>query len=237
MIEKFLPAWLIVPLLAGTANAGSLTIFPVIVQMAPGQIATSVTIITPLGDAKTAYQVRAFAWSQKDGVDTLVPTDDLMISPPLGTMAAGSIQVVRLVLRARPAMQETTYRILLDEVPPPAVPGTVAIGLRLSMPVFAEPKTRTAARVRWGIKSSGGQTWLVATNAGNRHQSVSDITVAAENGDAYKLANPASPYILAGMTRRWQITGTAPAAGAKLRLRAKSDIGSVDQLVAVNSIP
>src|ERR1700742_1222288 len=74
-------------LAAGTANAQSLTVLPVSIELAPGQMATTLTVINQ-GDAETAFQIRAFAWSQRaDGDDQLGVTDDLRASPPIATVA------------------------------------------------------------------------------------------------------------------------------------------------------
>jgi Pili and flagellar-assembly chaperone, PapD N-terminal domain len=82
-------------------------------------------------DAETSLQVRAFAWSQSTlGDERLEPTTELMASPPICTITAGASQGVRLVWP--PQGGEASYRILLDQIPPPAAPGTVRIALRLS---------------------------------------------------------------------------------------------------------
>jgi fimbrial chaperone protein len=114
---------------AGAAKAQSLTVLPVNIEMAPGQMSTTMTVINQ-GTTETSVQLRAFAWSQKDGKEVLTASDDVVASPPAATIAPGATQVVRLVLRKAPGAQEATYRMLLDQIPPPAAPGTVRISLR-----------------------------------------------------------------------------------------------------------
>src|SRR4029077_4276678 len=97
--------------------------------------------------------------------------------PPAGPPGAG-----RWVPPAPPQGQEASYRILLDQLPPPAAPGTVRIALRLSIPILAEPATRAAPHVQWRIERGGGQAWLVAVNDGNRHETVRDIALATAGG-------------------------------------------------------
>ena len=191
------------------ARAQALTVLPVGIQMAPGQLATTLTVINQ-GDGETSFQVRAFAWSQPGpGDDRLAATDDLLASPPLGTITAGATQVVRIVLRRPAPTQEASYRILLDQLPAPATPGTVRIALRLSIPVFVEPVARIAPHLQWRVESGGGQAWLVAVNEGSRHETVRDIVLAAVRGGALRVEAGASPYILAGTTRRWRILSPA----------------------------
>jgi P pilus assembly chaperone PapD len=129
----------LIVLLAGSARAQSLMVLSVNIQMAPGQKATTLTVINK-GDSETAIQVRAYAWNQPDGDDQLTTSDAVLVSPPLTSIAPGVSQVVRLVLRQLPQGREATYRIVLDQIPPPAVPGTVRVVLRMSIPIFANQR-------------------------------------------------------------------------------------------------
>jgi fimbrial chaperone protein len=231
--------FLIALLAGGAASAQSLTVLPVSIQMAPGQMATTLTVINQ-SDGETSFQVRAFTWSQLGaGDDQLAATNELLASQPLATIAAGATQVVRMVLRRPPQGQEASYRILLDQIPPPAAPGTVRIALRLSIPILAEPATRTAPHMQWRIESGGGQAHLVAVNDGSRHETVHDIVLATGSGGALKVETNVSPYVLAGATRRWRILTPAlvPMPGASLHLTARADTGAIDQTVSVAAGP
>ena len=224
----------------GAASAVSLTVVPVTIQMEPGQMVTALTIINDGDcDCDTAFQIRAFAWTQPNGRDELEPTDALLASPPLGTIAAGGRQIVRVVLRQPPQGREASYRILLDEIPPPSAPGTVRVALRLSIPIFAEPRTRVAPHVQWQVESGTGQSFLVGINDGTRHETVRDIKLEAPDGRVLKVMADVNPYILAGATKRWHIVTPLPplAPGAVLRLIASTDAGNIDQPVRVVSGP
>jgi fimbrial chaperone protein len=220
----------------GAAHAQGLTVLPVTIELAPGQSATALTVINQ-ADSDTSFQVRAYAWSQQNGSDQLNPTGDLLASPPLGTIAVKATQVVRLVLRRPPQVGEATYRILLDQIPPPASPGTVRIALRLSIPVFAEPATRALPHVQWRIETDGRQASLVAVNDGNRHETVRNIALA--DGGTAKVEANVSPYILGGATRRWRlvVSGAPPAPGATMHLTAQGALGAIDQPVSVVAVP
>ena len=144
--------------------------------LSPGQKATSLTV-TNQGKSETAIQIRAFAWSQQDGRTSLTATDEVVASPPLATIAPGATQVVRLILRQSPQKREATYRILLDQIPPPAEPGVVHIVLRMSIPIFAQPAIRSFADVQFHLERNAGQLYLVGYNAGNLHESIRDIVL------------------------------------------------------------
>ena len=224
---------------AAAARAQSLTVLPVSIQMAAGQMATTLTVINQ-GDSETSFQVRAFTWSQPGaGEDQLAATDELLASPPLATVAAGATQVVRMILRRPPQGQEASYRILLDQIPPPAAPGTVRIALRLSIPILAEPATRSSATCAMADRKRRRTGALVAVNDGSRHETVRDIALATAGGGSLKVEANISPYILAGATRRWRIVtpGPGPTLGASLHLTARADTGAIDQTVSVAAGP
>jgi fimbrial chaperone protein len=231
-------AGLAVLLAAGAAQAQSLTVLPVNIELPPGQLATTLTVLNQ-GAAETSVQVRALAWSQPNGVEQLVASDEVLISPPIVTIAAAASQVVRLVLRHAPRGHEATYRVLLDQIPPAAAAGTVRVALRLSIPVFAEPATRALAHLQYHVESDAGQLYLVALNDGGRHDTLRGIALTTSAGAAVKTAPSASPYVLAGATARWRIDtgGAAPATGETFHLVALADTGAVNQSVAVVAHP
>ena len=213
------------------AAAQPMTVLPVTIQMAPGQKSATLTVIS---EGQTSFQVRPYVWRQNEQGDIqLADTDELLASPPLGTIAAGGSQVIRLVLRRLPIDREATYRILVDQIPPPAAPGVVQVALRLSIPIFAVPDTRVAPHVVWHIETSGGQTWLVAVNDGISHLTVRDLALRTAGGAAIPVeTRNVSPYILAGSTRRWRLSHAPP--GGLLHLTGSGDRGAIDQQVGVN---
>ena len=226
---------LILSIAAGSAQSQSLTVMPVKVLMSPGQAATTLTVVNQSA-TEASFQIRVFAWSQgATGDDQLAASDELVASPPLGTMAANATQVVRLVLRRPPQAREASYRIWLDQIPTAAAAGTVRIALRLSIPVFAEPSTRIVPRITWRIGGSGDQTYLEAVNDGGRHEAFRDISLASAEGSRFKIEAGASPYVLPGATRRWRILAGGPSLGhvATLHVTAKTDGGVIDQPVPV----
>jgi fimbrial chaperone protein len=229
---------LIVLLAGGAARAQSLMVIPVNVQLPPGQRATTLTV-TNQGNSETAIQIRAYAWNQQDGTDQLVTSDAVLVSPPLTTIAAGATQVVRLILRQPPQGREATYRILVDQIPPPAEPGVVHVVLRLSIPIFAQPVNRATPHLQFHIEHDAGSDFLVAHNDGGRHEAIRDALLVTSDGRKLIAAVNKSPYILAGATRRWLINtaGAIPQPGETLRLTSHADSSVIEQQVSVVNIP
>jgi len=226
---------LIIALLSGLPAAGqSLSVLPVNILFTPGQKATSLTV-TNQGKGETAIQIRAFAWSQQSGDDELSPSDTVVVSPPLASIAPGATQVVRLILRQPPRDREATYRILVDQIPPPAEAGIVRIVLRMSIPIFAEPTTRVVPHLQFHVERDGGSAFLVASNDGAHHEKIRDVALWTSDGHKLDTKSNASPYVLAGATRRWPIEaqGSLPAPSETLRLTAHADSGAIEQQVRV----
>jgi fimbrial chaperone protein len=225
---------LMVLLAGGVAHAQSLMVIPVNLQMAPEQRATTLAVINR-GDTETSIQIRAYVWNQQSGDDQLAASDAVIVSPPLASIAPGATQVVRLILRQPPQGREATYRILLDQIPPPAAPGIVRVVLRMSIPIFAQPTSHAVSRVQFHIERKAGQSYLVALNDGGRHDAVRDVVLRTSDGRKLTTNSNASPYILAGATRRWLIAsqGSMPLPNETLRLTARADAGAIERQVSV----
>ncbi len=220
------------------AKAQSLSVMPVNIYLAPGQSATTLTV-TNQGNSKTAVQIRAFGWNQHGDDDQLVTSDEVVVSPPIASIEPGSSQVVRLILRRPPQGRESTYRILVDQIPPPAEPGIVHLVLRLSIPIFAEPATRAVPQLQFHAELKSGLLVLVGINDGLRHEAIRDIEVATGDGRKLKAEAGSSPYILAGATRRWNIAveGPLPRPSETMKLTGRTDAGAIEEQVRVVATP
>nr|HET7860211.1 fimbria/pilus periplasmic chaperone [Caldimonas sp.] len=208
---------LAVSLLAATmaASAGSLSISPIRVDIAPGQ--RSVTLIVRNdGDQTTLVQTQLAAWSQADNEDRLEPTTDLLASPPIFELVPGGVQIVRLALR-RPADadRERSYRIVVSEVPGPPQPGFTGatFALKLSLPVFVD---------------ADGSLVLAATNTGAKHVQVRAVDVL-HDGPGVDARHAGLWYVLPGQRR---IVTVAPLPGRaiapdRVRIHADTDAGIV----------
>jgi fimbrial chaperone protein len=229
----------VILLLAGpAAPAQALSVLPVNVFFSPGQKASSLTV-TNVGTTETSIQIRAYAWSQQSGDDQLTESDAVVLSPPLTTIAPGASQVIRLILRQLPQGREATYRILVDQIPPPAEPGIVHMVLRMSIPIFAQPPTRAVPHVQFHLEMDSGKLILVGINDGLSHEVIRDVVLTTSDGRKLKEESTTSPYILAGATRRWPIAaqGSLPLPGESLQLTAHTDAGVIQQQVGFVAAP
>jgi fimbrial chaperone protein len=225
-------------LAADATGAQSLSVLPVNVFLQPGQKAATLSV-TNSGDKPTSIQVRAYDWGQKNDEDELTASNIVVVSPPLVTIAPGSTQVVRLILRQSAQTREATYRIILDQIPGPSESGVVQMVLRLSIPVFVAPATKAASQAQFHLERDGDKLFLVGVNTGLSHEVVHDIVVTASDGRALKLKSKVSPYLLAGATRHWELDpqGYTPQPGETLTLTAHGAVGAIEEQLRVATAP
>ena len=198
--------------MAEPSVAGTFQVTPINVELrAPGSSST-VTLKND-ADAPMNVQVRVFRWSQTDGKEQLVPSTDLVASPPMATIAPRSEQSVRLVRVAKsPVAAEETYRIFVDEIPDPSKQktGQIAVALRYSIPVFVMPSEPTQPQLAWSIRQADGTTYVSATNSGGRRMKISGLQLKDASGASVSLGEGLNGYVLARSSMRWVLPPKAP---------------------------
>ena len=208
----FVKAWrsvfaAVVAAACAAAQAASLQISPVTVDMPSDANAVGITLSNP-GDQPLYGQVRVFRWRQGDTGDTLDATGDMVASPPLIQVAPHSDQLVRLVRRSHGAVTtEQSFRVLIDEIPRPGTEAAngVTIRLRYSVPIFIHPAGPIGKPdLSWQLLH-GPQGWLLrVANAGNRHGQIGEVKLVAA-GRTLILNKGLLGYVLAGRTQQWKI--------------------------------
>lgn len=218
---------------ASMARAGSFRVSPMRIELAASRPTTVLRVVNTAADAITV-QAEVRAWSYAGERDVFGDTDDVLLNPPIFTIAPGVTQFVRVGLRARaPATSEASYRLFLEELPAPSTPVGTAVRtlLRISLPVFvASPGA--APKVQWRVERAGAAAVLLsATNTGNAHIHVNGISLRPEGGAAVASKNLAA-YLLPGQTREWKIPGAGIASAAQIELSARSDAGDLSERLA-----
>jgi fimbrial chaperone protein len=233
-LALFLAVGLAFALASGAVHAQGLQISPISVEMLPGQMTSTLAVTNKDGSAHS-LQIRPFKWDQADGTDRLVPTSELAVSPPITQVAAGDTQIFRLVLRQPATTQEASYRLLLDELPPPASPGSVRVALRLSIPVFGKVSTVNEGALKWRVVAEQNGAYLVGTNQSMAHVKVLKASLVQPGRAPLTVRIADAAYILPGVERRWPIQANSPLQiGSTLRLTATLSGGPVDVAVRVS---
>jgi fimbrial chaperone protein len=208
------------------ACAGVFSVTPVRIYMVPKDRAVAVTI-TNEADEPVVLQADVYEWRQTaEGEDDLVPSEDLILAPPIIKLAAKARQVVRLArLQPPDASRQLTYRLILRELPE-AVPTkgiSVPIALALSMPVFITPpvaKHRTACTA---ARDDRGTLAVSCANGGTAYAQVREVLVRQDAQIVGRFEGGA--YILPGARKRLALKAEHPAPVGALKLVVTFDDG------------
>lgn len=174
-------------------------------------------------------QVRVLSWQQQDFRDRYSDQHVVVASPPFATVPPQQRQLVRLMrIGAPPAHGEQAYRIILDEVPDPAIAAEESgVGLRLQMryvlPLFLYSKgvwtqprsdvrrdvaTASSPSLHWRLVKQQGKTLLQINNQGIVHARLTNV-FWGHSADASKailtLSKGFLGYVLPGQSMRFPL--------------------------------
>jgi fimbrial chaperone protein len=203
------------------------------VELANGRRTEALTLRNA-DDGPVVVQVHVVAWSQKDGVDQLDATHEMLVTPPVLQLPGNGEQIVRVALRGQPnRSQELAYRVVFEEVPQAAPAGFTGlrVALRLSVPIFIAPAGGKAhADLSWELHAlPDGQLEVAATNHGSAHSQVTDFEVqpsgAAEAGAAEALRGSTGKYVLPGSRVSWVLKAQPGQGQSSYTIRGHSDQG------------
>jgi fimbrial chaperone protein len=220
---------------AGAASAGSFQVNPVRATLSANQSISSLTVHNT-GDEATVIQLELFSWSQQDGKDVYTPTREILATPPIFTIPANGSQVVRVGLRRKPDTQrELTYRLFLQEVPPPPKPGFqgLRVALRIGVPVFVLPTAAVQPQLQWQAAHTPEGIKINVSNSGNVHVQIANIRLASPDSEP-AATHQIAGYVLPGQSRSWVLDEKAKP-GATLQLKAQTDAGEMQANVTVGA--
>lgn len=228
-MRKFIVASALLASSSVSAWAGSILVSPVHVRLSSDN-PTAVVKVTNQNKTPTVMQMSEFVWSQTaNGKRVLKPTRSLLATPPIFTLPAGGTQVVRVGLRVKPnASRETSYRLLLAEVPPKPAPGAVSlqIALRFSIPVFVAPSHGVAMpKLAWSAsRIADNKVTVTVKNTGNAHARLMQLSLGtSDKGPSLAKIDPGLGYILPGTTLSWTVKlSSSLKPGQDLMVRGKT---------------
>lgn len=200
--------------------AATILLWPIDPWLAADAKATELWIQNQ-GNSATTMQVRIVRWKQEDGHERYTAQQDVVASPPIVTIAAGSKQLIRLIKQASvPTGVEQAYRIIVDEIPQADVKAEPAIGLKLQMrysiplfvygqgiPTIKEGAHHAVVETRnlsWRVTQAGGQPALEVQNRGDVHVRLSQVALE-QGGQKRTIAEGLLGYVLPGSSRSWPI--------------------------------
>jgi fimbrial chaperone protein len=212
--------------LAGSipAGAGSLAVAPLRLTFTNSAEIISINVENT-GREDALVQAETFAWTQRGSEHKLAATDDVVAVPPVFRLAPGAQQLVRVGLtRAFTEKQEQTFRLMVTEVPTVAIPGTVAVAVRHSLPIFVRPASTISPLLAATRSATGG---LQITNAGSQHIRIQGWRLRDAAGAI--LAEDTGPgYLLAGASQALAVTGQLTASRAVFEADSDGRILKID---------
>jgi fimbrial chaperone protein len=192
------------------AAAGQLQAGPTLVEIGPRAAATRLTLRNT-GDSPVAAQVRVFRWTQLEGADSLLPTEEMAVSPPIVELPAGGEQVVRIVRIGLPpeAGRDDAYRVIVDELPGAGGRDTrVALRMRYVLPLFVRGSEAAPPRLSCAMDAAGSR--LECANGGGRPAQLGASRLVDARGRTAVLSEGLFGYVLPGRRRVWLLEGDRP---------------------------
>ncbi len=221
-------AGLLLALLPSLAAAAGVRISPTIVQI-PSGAQTAEIWLSNTQDRPWQAQAKLYRWHQTDGMEQLLATDDVQVSPPLIDIPAQGRQLLRVV-RTGPAAtdSEIAYRLVLEERPDADAAADPRLLLRYSTPVFLSPPgaAPTAALSASLVAGAYGPE-LQVRNRGKAHARLSDLSFVGADGRQLTLFHNLAGYVLAGEQKRWPLPaelGTARGGHFAARLDNQAEL-------------
>ena len=203
-------------MLATAAQAASLTVNPIRLELAATQAATSMTVGNA-ADAPTTVQVSVHEWRHRDGVDVLEPAtgrDAPIITPPMFRLVPGGSQIVRIGFASRGAQaEEGRWRVIVEELPQAQaskvslMPMQIATRLRVSLPLFRLPAVARSV-LDWQLSADGSA--LTASNHGSTTERVDRAQLTSAEQTLASIAGPV--YLFPGEQRRFVLSAPVSAA-------------------------
>ncbi|MBJ8480211.1 molecular chaperone [Acinetobacter pittii] len=197
--------------LSSSINAATIRLSPVNVEILSNQNAASISLYNQSNESAD-LQVRVFEWRQNAGQDQLIPTDEIVVSPPFLKLQPSDSYNLRVVrINPEPISGEKTYRIIIDELPKPIDSRKAAQGvnvlLRSSLPVFVVNKD-AITKLSWKIDVKQNTPSLNISNIGNRHALLNSLTLVDTTANkSYPIkVNTVNGYILAEKSKSYSIS-------------------------------
>ena len=221
-------------------SAASIGVSPVRATLSANQKIETITVRNT-GTEPMSVQLEVMSWSQQDGEDVFTATREVLANPPIFTVPPGGSQLIRAGLRRAPdARRELTYRIFLQELPPPPRPdfNGAKMLMRVSLPVFVLPEVAAQPALRWqAARTSDGALKISLTNIGNAHVQIANFSLSLPGSAQPWITQQSSTYVLHGQSRDWILPANAenpsPPPGAILQIFAQTDAGDMEAEVLI----
>lgn len=214
--------------------AGSIQLSPLRLLMSDS-VNTATLIVKNRGNTPSLVQVELLNWTQKANEEILEPTRDVLISPPVFTIAANSEQILRVVLRRKAdSNKELSYRLILREVEDKSQvvsAGEIKVLLNISIPVFVQPSNKPQPQLVWRASvEDEKKLHIKLINNGTQHIQIKSFKLL--NGDK-NISQSTMRYVLPDNTTEWLLDAKELPLNAPLTLQAVTDNGDLRETITL----
>jgi fimbrial chaperone protein len=210
------------------AHAGLFGISPIRVDLDRENKTGSITVSNDDPQASLQMQAKLMEWTQDaSGQDIYTPSNDLVFFPQIFTVNKQEQRVVRVGYKVPAGVREKSYRLFVEELPPPRnpdLPGAaqVLFVLRFGIPIFLRPEQEQVSASIEGAAASDGKVAVTVRNNGNGNFQIQSLTVNAANSYSKDLVGG---YVLAGATKvmEFEMPADTCKKSPKLEISMKTD--------------
>jgi fimbrial chaperone protein len=218
---------------ADGAWAASFEVSPIRLSISPASPSALLTVRNQSSEPQR-FQVTAFAWKQGPGGEMVLdPTSDIVVFPTLFSLTPGDVRHLRVGSTAPIGAVERTYRIVVEELPPPTAPGVngVRVLTRMNVPLFQSPTGSAPTPGIDGLAVQGGDVVFSVRNRGSafffaRHVRVNGVSREGKVLFSHELSGW---YVLAGGLRNYTHALPAEACdGVRLVVQVETEATTVE---------
>ena len=227
--------------IAPEAEAGQFGVSPLRLGLGDGVRDTELTL-TNQSDRPLNVQARAMRWTQDEaGNDVTTDADDLVLFPRITEIPVGESRSIRIALRGGEPVDETAYRIFVEELPSQAAADApVQFTLQVSVPLFLRSGPAERALAVQGARLQDGSIHVDLVNTGNTYSRLGQIEVRGIGNDGAETFRAEIPgwYMLTGTERAFAapITADECQATARVEIAAHEENYTVEDAVDATRI-
>ncbi|HEV2008604.1 MAG TPA: fimbria/pilus periplasmic chaperone [Burkholderiales bacterium] len=221
-------------LMPAASIAGLFSISPIRLDLNRQNKTDSITISNDEPERKIEMQAKLVEWTQDaKGNDVYVESNDLVFFPRIFSVDKQDQRVVRVGLKVPAAATEKSYRLFVEELPPPPDPdkkgAQILFVLRFGVPIFVRPDTEQLAGSIEGVEFAPAAAMVVIRNTGNQNFQIQSLSVKSQAGYEKEIVGG---YVLAGATKHVAAPFPADMCAkiGKLQIIMKTDrIGTIER--------
>lgn len=233
-------------LAASPVHAGAFAVSPVRLELGGRERSGAITVRND-DQVTLSFQVRAMAWRiDETGQDVYQDAPELVYFPRVVTIAPGREAVIRVGLRQPLVASEQTFRLFIEELPPPAAAAAddvpqVRFLVRFGAPVFVKPTQAVHRLDVQGTRLDAGLARWQLDNLGNRHERFETLALRGFDAQGLEVFShlPGDRYLLAGQTRRFSAEVPAPLCAriSRMHLEIKTDRSDLKREIELGPTP